>query len=121
MKIIYCKHIPFKGYVAMTFFNYIIVREEYKNLVGKRTINHEHIHQAQAYDFGFGFFGYFIFYLLYLIEWVLKLPWAILGYKPYYSVSFEQEAHNRDCDYTYLENRKRFAWIKYIFKGIKRR
>lgn len=120
MKIIYCKHIPFEGYAAMTFFNYIIIREDYKDLIGSRTFRHEAIHQAQAYDFGIGFCGYFIFYLLYLLEWVLKLPWFIFGYLPYYSISFEQEAHKRDCDYDYLDKRKRFAWLKYIFKMVKK-
>ena len=116
MKIIYSKHIPFKGYTAMTLFNWIIIREELKDRIGNRTINHESIHQAQAYDFGIGFFGYF----LYMIEWFLKLPWFILGYKPYRSISFEQEAYNRDCDYDYLDSRKRFAWLKYVFKMTKK-
>ena len=116
LKTIYSKWIPFKGFVAITLFNYIIVREEYKNLVGRRTYNHESIHQAQVSDFGIGFWGYFVFYFLYLLEWIIKLPLGLFGYKPYYSISFEQEAHNRDCDYTYLNHRKRFAWTKYIFK-----
>ena len=121
LKVIYSKHIPFKGYNAMTFFNLMIVREDSKQYVGRRSYNHESIHQAQAYDFRIGFCGYFIFYFLYLLEWILKLPWILLGYKPYRSISFEQEAYNRDCDYSYLEDRKRFAWVKYIFKMIKRR
>ena len=119
MKIIYCKHIPFKKYLALTLFDFIIVREEYKNLVGRRTINHESIHQAQSRDFGIGFCGYFIFYILYLLEWILKIPSILFGYNPYKSISFEREAHNRDCDYGYLDNRKRFTWLKYIFKLTK--
>ena len=103
----------------MTFFNLMIVREEYKDCVTKRTINHESIHQAQAYDFGIGFCGYFIFYLFYLLEWVFKLPFALFSYKPYMSISFEQEAYKKELDDEYLENRKRFAWLKYIFKLVK--
>lgn len=116
LKIVYCKHIPIKGYNAITLFNRMIVRKENKDKVSKITYNHESIHQSQAYDFGMGVFGYFIFYLLYLLEWILKLPWALFGYKPYFSISFEQEAYNRDGDLTYLDKRKRFAWVKYIFK-----
>lgn len=117
LKIKYCKHLPFKGFYAMCLFDYLIIRKEYKDRpVKQSTINHESIHAAQARDFGIGFCGYFIFYFLYLLEWLLKLPWALFGYKPYYSISFEREAHNRDCDPTYLQNRKRFTWIKYIFK-----
>jgi len=119
LKIIYSKHIPFKGYLAMTFFNWMIIREEYKEKVGETTFNHESIHQAQAYDFGIGFCGYFLFYFLYLLEWILKLPWALFGYKPYYSISFEQEAYGGQLNPTYLDDRKRFYWLKYIFKMVK--
>ena len=119
LKIVYKKHIPFKGYKAMTFFNWMIIRKEYKEKVGQKTINHESIHQAQAYDFRIGFFGYFLFYFLYLLEWIIKLPWFLFGYTPYYSISFEQEAYNHEYDYTYLDNRKRFSWLKYVFKVLK--
>jgi hypothetical protein len=32
----------------------------------------------------------------------------------YHDVSFEEEAHNNDKDLDYLEDRKPFAWFKYI-------
>jgi len=116
MKIIYNKFIPFKGFKAITLFNIIFVRKEYENTPMKRTYNHESIHQAQAYDFGIGFFGYFLFYILYLIEWLLKIPCVLFKYKPYYSISFEIEALDNDTNYNYLATRKRFCWIKNIFK-----
>lgn len=117
LKIIYNNLLPFPGYKAMTFFNIMFVRKEYKGKeLGGKTYNHESIHQLQAYDFGIGFFGYFIFYLWYLIEWLLKLPSFIFKYAPYYSISFEQEAYANENDYRYLTNRKRFAWLKYVFK-----
>ena len=119
LKVFYKKNIPFKGYCAITLFDHMIIREDCRDKVGKRTCNHEKIHQAQSRDFGLGFCGYFIFYFLYLLEWILKLPWALFGYKPYESISFEREAYIRDCDFSYLEKRKRFAWVKYIFKMIK--
>jgi len=122
LKIIYSKFIPVKSYYAITLFDHMIIREEYKNQeIKKRDINHESIHATQARDFGIGFCGYFIFYIWYLLEWILKLPWAIFGYSPYHSIAFEQEAYNREYDYTYLDNRKRFSWIKYLFKGVKRK
>lgn len=121
LKIRYSKHIPFKDYYALCLFDNLIIRQEYKNSpVRQTTINHETIHALQARDFCIGFCGYFIFYLLYLLEWALKLPWRLFGYNPYMSISFEQEAYNRDCDLTYLDNRKRFAWLKYIFKMRKK-
>ena len=117
LKIKYCKHIPFKGYLAITLFGYCIVREEYKETQpSKLTINHESIHAAQAGDFGIGFAGYFIFYLLYLLEWLFKIPASLFGYGAYRSISFEQEAFNNEHDLDYLETRKPFTWLKYIFK-----
>ena len=120
-KIIYNKIIPFKGYIAITIFNCIFVREEYKNRgINNWTINHEKIHMAQAYDFGLGFFGFFIFYIWYFLEWLFKLPWFLFGYKPYKNISFEREAYNNDVNYNYLYTRRKFAWLKYIFKMIKK-
>lgn len=121
LKIIYKKHIPAKNYYAITLFDTMIIRSEYRNSkISKFSINHETIHQHQSRDFGIGFAGYFIFYPLYLLEWILKLPWAIFGYNPYRSISFEQEAYEREYDLTYLSKRKRFSWIKYLFKGVKK-
>ena len=122
LKTSYSKIIPVKGYHAITLFDHMIIRNEFKDIpVKKQYINHESIHAAQARDFGIGFCGYFIFYLWYLIEWLLKLPSWLFGGKPYYSISFEQEAYNREFDYTYLDDRKRFEWLKYVFKIIKKR
>lgn len=122
LKISYSKIFPVKGYHAITLFDHMIIRNEFKDVpVKKQYINHELIHANQARDFGLGFCGYFIFYLWYLIEWLLKLPSWLFGGKPYYSVSFEQEAYNREFDYTYLEDRKKFEWLKYVFKIIKKR
>ena len=117
LRIKYCKHLPAKGYYGICLFDNLIIREEYRDKpIKQSTINHESIHASQARDFGIGFCGYFIFYLWYLLEWLLKLPWKLLKYDPYMSIGFEQEAYNRDVDPNYLKNRKRFAWVKYIFK-----
>ena len=120
LKVIFCKHVPFKGFHAITMFDYMIIRKEYENLpIEQRSYNHESIHQAQSRDFGLGFFGYFLFYPLYLLEWLIKLPWALFRYKPYRSISFEQESFANQDNMTYLDNRKRFTWLKYLFKMIK--
>lgn len=117
MKIIYNKIIPFPGFTALTIGNWIFARKEYeKTGISKTTINHEQIHMAQWHDFGLWYFGCIIFYLWYLIEWILKLPMYFWGKDPYFNLSFEREAYTNQCDLNYLENRKRWAWIKRIFK-----
>lgn len=109
--------IPFRGYI-MNFFGTILTKSK---VISSKTMNHEGIHECQAEDFGNKYFGYFIFYLLYGIEYLVKLMcklfyWSI---KPYRSVSFEQEAYLNDRIWQYQDCRKRFTWVKYIFKIYK--
>lgn len=106
-------------------------------------INHERIHQVQQIEcsivglvlgiilwlsFGISFwwvvaltFGFF--YLWYIIEYFIILCFAKWDKQNerYHDVSFEEEAHNNDKDPSYLEDRKPFAWIKYIkFRSYKK-
>lgn len=119
MKVIYNDFIPFKGYYAIMLFGILFVRSEYKNTsIKDYQLNHENIHLQQMKDFWI--FGYLLFYLLYFIEWLLKIPFYFFGYSSYRSISFEQEAFKNQWDLDYLHNRKRFVWIKYIFKLVKR-
>ena len=121
LKLAYSKIIPFKGYYAIMLWGYLIRREKYKNIpVSETTWLHETIHLYQAYDFGIKFFGFLFFYLLYFLEWLLKLPVFIFGFSVYNSISFEQEAYNNQKNLNYLQERKRFAWAKYIFKLVKK-
>lgn len=131
LSIKYNKLIPFKGFFAMCLFDTIYIRDFNKDKkVHKSTINHEGIHLCQIEDFipntnnkkWKTILGGCIFYVLYFIEWLIKL--IISGFtlgkvKAYRSISFEQEAYNNQYDYTYQDNRKRFAWVKNMFKLVK--
>lgn len=99
-------------------------------------INHECIHQVQQFEctalglfiglFLCGIFdlsiwwmvilGLGLFYIWYGIEYLIIMCFA--GWNKqnerYHDVSFEEEAHNNDKDPYYLENRKPFAWLKYV-------
>ena len=75
--------------------------------VSDKTINHELIHAAQQREM-----LYLVFYLWYLIEWLIRLP--INGRQAYVKISFEQEAYLNDKHRSYLKDRKRFAWIKFL-------
>ena len=117
IKVKYSKIIPFKGFLACQVFGTIYVRYEYKNqCLSKTTINHESIHLAQALDFGIGKLGFIPFYFLYGLEWVLRLPGYLWNKNPYYELSFEREAYYNQCNLDYLKTRKRFSWLKYMFK-----
>lgn len=124
----YSKIIPPSGFYAITIFNKLYRREKYKNKpISEITYNHESIHLQQELDFVFGceklyILGGCIFYIWYFIEWLIKaiLSLFTLGkIKAYRSISFEQEAYKNQKDLDYLDKRKRFDWIKNIFKIIK--
>lgn len=99
-------------------------------------INHECIHQVQQMEcsviglvLGLVLCGLFdlslwwvlilglgFFYIWYGIEYLIILCFAKWDKQNerYHDVSFEEEAHNNDKNLSYLEDRKPFAWIKYI-------
>ena len=114
--------IPFSGFFAMNLFGILFVRNKYKNKpIPTTKINHESIHSEQYKDL------LYIFFLpLYFLEWIIKIPFgwfykkknkngSIITYVAYKSISFEQEAYYNQNNLDYLNTRKRFAWIKYIF------
>ena len=128
IKLKYSKIIPFPGFYACTIFNCIFRHPKYKNRkLSKTTYNHEMIHVEQQLDFVGGneklyIFGGIVFYMTYFIEWLIKL--IISGFtlgkvKAYRSISFEQEAYQNEKDLKYRDNRKRFCWLKYIFKLVR--
>ena len=128
MKVIYNKFIPFPGFFAVNLFGIMFVREEFKNRkISKTTYNHESIHSEQMLDFVGGnnkllILGGIIFYILYFIEWLIKL--IISGFtlgkvRAYRSISFEQEAFANEKNFKYLPNRKRFNWLKNVFKLVR--
>ena len=107
MKIIVNKIIPFKGYTAMTIYPFIFVKKEINNVV----YNHECIHGEQQKELLIVFF-----LLLYILEYIIKLLISFNHDKAYKSISFEQEAYNFEKDLNYISKRKRYCWVKYLFK-----
>lgn len=107
MKIIVNNIIPFKGYDAMVIYPFIFAKEELTIV----DYNHECIHGEQQKETLLIFF-----FLLYLIEYIIKLIITFNHNKAYESISFEQEAYKFEKDNDYINKRKRYNWIKYIFK-----
>ena len=75
------------------------------------TIRHESIHTAQMKDFcPFIPIGGSIFYLVYFVEWGIRLfQNRFNGYRAYRAISFEREAYDNDYNVNYLATRKKFA------------
>ena len=104
MKIIRNEYIPFKGFRAINLFGILFVRGNAR--ISERTIRHEAIHTAQMKEL-----WYVFFYLWYVTEWLVRL---FMKGNAYRNLWFEREAYSNEEDVIYLEDRKRFAWIKYI-------
>lgn len=122
LKLKYSSIIPFPGFYAITLFGCIFRNWKYATSpIPAYIVNHECIHACEAEDFCKGFIGYCIFYILYFIEWILKCIISLctlFKVRAYRSISFEQEAYINEKDLKYQDNRKRFAWTKYIFKLV---
>lgn len=128
LKLKYSKIIPLPGFYACTIFDCIFRNPKYKNRpLSKITYNHESIHLQQQLDFVGGVeqlyvLGGIVFYIWYFIEWLIKL--IISGFtfgkvKAHKSISFEQCAYHNDQNLGYLTYRKRFHWLKYVFKLVR--
>lgn len=105
MKVIYNNIIPFKGFKCINIFGVLFVRKGC--FMSEKDYNHEAIHTAQMKEI-----LYVGFYLWYFVEWLLEL--FHYGTTAYHTNTFEREAHSNDHDLTYLNNRTRFAWWKYV-------
>jgi len=120
------KFIPFPNFRAINLFGILFVRGA--RPLTNVTLNHESIHSAQIAEvmiasvpfalllwlFTNVWIGFLLiiasYYLWYVIEWFIRLPFG----NAYRNISFEREAYNNEKDLRYLDNRKRFAWIKYL-------
>lgn len=105
MKIIVNNIIPMKGFAAINLFGVLFVRQGAS--ITDRMIRHESIHTKQMKEL-----LWLVFYTLYVLEWLVKLPFY--GKQAYYNISFECEAYSNQNDVDYLDNRRLFAFLKYV-------
>ena len=94
-------------------------------------LNHERIHSAQFVEVtvaSLAILGVlslflnswlfllspFMFYILYVLEWLVRLIQYKGTYMAYRNISFEREAYQNEEDLYYLKCRKIFNFINYI-------
>lgn len=98
---------------GISLFPYIILREIYqtpeRRYAKARIITHETIHFKQALEL-----LVIPFYVLYILEFIIRFLFKWNFVKAYKSISFEREAYDNELNESYLENRKLYSWIKYI-------
>ena len=99
---------------GISLFPIVILRERYKtvelNRGLQRMITHETIHFQQQLEM-----LVIPFYVIYILEYVIKALYYFNIEKAYRNISFEREAYQYELDKNYLERRKRYNWVKLIF------
>ena len=102
--------IPFPKFTAMTLWPFIFVR---KNAwYSAVTDRHERIHGRQQLEMLL-----LLFYLWYGLEYLIRLCITRDHDRAYLSISFEQEAYDHERDADYLQHRRWYAWLRYVFKA----
>ncbi len=104
------KHFFYKNYVGLSFWPFIFLKNDSlkEDIV---LINHEKIHLEQQKELLI-----IPFYLLYIIEWILRSIYYFDIYKAYQNISFEREAYYNEKGLDYLKARKAFSFIKYLWR-----
>lgn len=103
--IVKCRFIP--AGICVNLFGTFWARDT--SWLDKYILNHERIHTSQMRELLF-----VPFYILYILEWLVRLVKYRNHNKAYMNISFEREAYANGRDLTYLSRRKPFSWIKYI-------
>ena len=104
MIIINNRFIPFRHFMAINLFGVIFVKKNFT--LDDADSRHELNHTLQIREMLFVFF-----YLWYIIEWIIRL---FMKGNAYRQISFEREAYSQMNNPTYLQERKPYAWIKYL-------
>lgn len=105
MRIIRNKILPVgKKFYAMNLFGVVFAKGDCDNII----LNHELIHTLQMREL-----LYIPFYVLYLIEWLIKLIRYRNNYKAYRNISFEKEAYINQYNLNYQKERRKFTFLKY--------
>lgn len=132
MKKVYCKFLPFKGYLCMTLLWWLIIRTEYKDKITSTVERHESIHSyQQVVLFLFSLIVSIILSLItnyswwcllltpiipliaYVISWIIEiiLPPYNRAYK---DICFEGEARALESNEDYKKKLFPFSFLKYI-------
>lgn len=129
---VYCKFLPFKGYLCMTILWWLIIRTEYKDKITSTVERHESIHSYQQvvlflfslivsiilslttnYSWWCLLLTPIIPLIAYVISWIIEiiLPPYNRAYK---DICFEGEARALESDPDYKKKLFPFSFLKYI-------
>jgi len=108
MILIASKYLVPKGYIGITLYPFIIVRE--RRLINHPVLlNHERIHLRQQAELLI-----LPFYIWYVTEYFVRLLRYKDKKKAYRNISFEREAYANEKNIGYLGQRSFWEFLKYI-------
>lgn len=132
MKKVYCKFLPFKGYLCMTLLWWLVIRTEYKDKITPTVERHESCHSYQQvvlfisslivsiilslttnYSWWCLLLTPIIPLIAYVISWIVEiiLPPYNRAYK---DICFEGEARSLESDKDFRKKLFPFSFLKYI-------
>lgn len=103
-RVIQTKIIP--NGICLNLFGMFLTQD--KSWIDKYVVNHELIHSAQQKEL-----LWILFYIIYLIEWVIRFCQYGNWHKAYMNISFEKEAYSNGNNLNYLKTRKLYAQWHY--------
>lgn len=106
--ILISKYLIPKGYVGITFFPFIFLKQVCLK-ENMELVNHEEIHLRQQLELLI-----LPFYVWYASEFLIRLCYYKNWTKAYENISFEREAHEKENDLNYLKYRSFWNFLKFI-------
>lgn len=108
MFLIITKYIIPKGFRGLTVFPFVFVKYP-SDKENKVFVNHEKIHLRQQLELLI-----LPFFILYTLEYLVRLVQYRNKNLAYLNISFEREAYDKESDLDYLKKRRFFTFLKYI-------
>lgn len=107
MPVIVNKYLIGRHFVGIALWPFIVIKSSHLR-DDEVFINHEKIHLRQQLEL-------FIlpFYLVYLLEYLVRLGQYRNSAKAYRNISFEKEAYQNEANLEYLESRNLWSFLKY--------
>lgn len=134
--IIINKVLPRGFFTATTVWPFIFVNKSMEHCFTDKIKRHEYTHVLQQIEclivgvilaiillcLSYGWWSLLtipLFFWWYGIEWLIRLPLCDWDKDiAYVSISFEQEAYEHQKEVSYNRTRKRFCWLKYLFRKM---
>ena len=102
------KYLVPKGYLGITIFPFIFLKRKELKL-NQSLVNHEKIHLRQQLEL-----LVIPFYIVYAVEFFIRLVYFKNWDSAYKNTSFEREAYCNEKDLEYLKHRKFWNFLKYL-------